>query len=302
MPSARRPDQLRGQVFRGRDAVGAGLLTPDALRGPAWRRLYRGVYADAELPDALDVRILGARLLLPADGVFSGRTAAHLFGADQLADRAAPVEVTVPPGTSFGPVAGLRIRRAPLPPSDVTVIAHRPCTAEIRTALDLARHESMVDGVVALDVLLGRRIVLAAEIAAAAAGLPPGRGTRRARQVIELADGRAESPQESRLRVLLALAGLVAVPQFTVRDSAGSFVARVDLAFPDHRVAIEYDGAWHGEAAQLSRDRRRMNELSDAGWTVFYVTAADLHDPVALVARVRALLARVGKSGSGTPR
>jgi hypothetical protein len=77
-------------VFRGRDAVSAGLLTPDALRGPVWRRLYRGVYADAELPDTLDVRIDAARLLLPSGGVFSGRTAAHLFGAVQLAEPAHP--------------------------------------------------------------------------------------------------------------------------------------------------------------------------------------------------------------------
>jgi very-short-patch-repair endonuclease len=297
VPAPRRPDRLRGRVFRGRDAVSARLLTPDALRGPAWRRLYRGIYADAELQDTHDLRITGARLLLPPGGVFSGRTAAHVFGAVQLVDLAAPVEVTVLPGTSFGPVAGLRIRRRPLPASDVTVIAHRPCTSEVRTALDLARFETMVEGVVALDVLLGQRIVRASELGDAVAELVPGRGTRRARRVIELADGRAESPQESRLRVLLSLAGLVTVPQYTVRDHRGSLVARVDLAFPELRLGIEYDGRWHGEAAQLSRDRRRMNALSAAGWTVFYVTAADLHDPALLVARLRALSARCAKSG-----
>jgi very-short-patch-repair endonuclease len=221
-----------------------------------------------------------------------------VFGAVQLVDLAAPVEVTVPPGTSFGPVAGLRIRRGPLPASDVTVIAHRPCTSELRTALDLARFETMVDGVVALDILLGRRIVRASELGEAVAELAPGRGTRRARRVIELADGRAESPQESRLRVLLSLAGLLTVPQYTVRDEEGHFVARVDLAFPELRLAIEYDGTWHGGAGQLSQDRRRMNGLSAAGWTVFYVTAADMHDPVLLVARLRALIAKCGKSGS----
>jgi very-short-patch-repair endonuclease len=285
-------------VFRGRDAVAAGLLTPDALRGPAWRRIFRGIYADAELPDTLELRIAGARLLLPPDGAFSGRTAAHLFGAVQLAQPGAPVEVTVPPGTSFGPVAGLRIRRAPLPPSDVTVVAHRRCTSEVRTALDLARFETMVEGVVALDVLLERRLVLATELQAALDALAPGRGTRQARRVIQLADGRSGSPQESRLRVMLSLAGLTPVPQYNVRDSRGKVIARVDFAFPELRVAIEYDGKWHGESNQLARDRRRMNGLSDAGWTVFYVTAADLYDPVALVARVRAVLARCGKSGS----
>ncbi len=57
---------------------------------------------------------------------------------------------------------------------------------------------------------------------------------------------------------MLALAGLVAVPQHTVRGLGGRFVARVDLAFPEQRVAIEYDGARHGEPGQLARDRRRL--------------------------------------------
>ena len=69
------------------------------------------------------------------------------------------------------------------------------------------------------------------------------RGAVRMRQAVALSDGRAESPPESRLRVLLALAGIPAVPQHTVRDGSGQFVARVDLAYPDRRIAIEYDGA-----------------------------------------------------------
>jgi len=291
VPSPRRPEHLCGRVFRGRDAVSAGLLSPDALRGRAWRRLYRGVYADADLPDDLDVRIAGAVLLMPQRAVFSGRTAAHLFGAVQLAEPEGPVEVTVPPGVRFGPMAGIRVRCSPLPASDVTVIAHRRCTSELRTAIDLARFEPTAEAVVALDVLLGRRLVLLPELEQAVSCIAPGRGTRRARRAIALADARAESPQESRLRVLLAVAGLIAVPQFAVRDSGGAFVARVDLAFPDLRVAIEYDGAWHGRPSQLAKDRRRLNALQAAGWAVLHVTAADLHDSSALIQRVRAFLA-----------
>ncbi len=69
-------------------------------------------------------------------------------------------------------------------------------------------------------------------------------------------------------------------------------MARVDLAFPEQRVAVEYDGAWHGDPGQLTRDRRRLNALVAAGWTVLHVTAADLRQPEDLVARVAALLAR----------
>ena len=106
-----------------------------------------------------------------------------------------------------------------------------------------------------------------------------------------LADGLAESPQETRLRLLLVRGGLpTPVAQFVVRDG-GRFVARVDLAWPDRRLAVEYDGVWHGERGQFARDRDRLNRLLAAGWRVVFVTARDLHRPQELVARVAAALA-----------
>ena len=121
---------------------------------------------------------------------------------------------------------------------------------------------------------------------------------RIARAAAAFADPRAESPPESRLRLLLARAGLPAVPQFVVRDADGRFVARVDLAYPELCLAVEYDGAWHAEDGQFARDRQRLNRLVAAGWVVLHVTAADLRRPDQLVARVRALRAARGR-GSG---
>jgi very-short-patch-repair endonuclease len=290
VPRPHRPADLWGCVFRKRDVIDAGLLTESALRSSAWRRLYRGVYADAELPDSYGLRIRGAGLLVPAVAAFSGRTAAYLHGAVGLVDLGTPVEVSVPTGVRFGPVAGLRVRQVHLPATEVTVVHGMRATTAIRTAVDIPRGEPLVDGVVALDVLLARRIVSRSELEAACSVLPAGRGSRRLTRAVSLADPRSESPQETRVRVHLALAGLVAVPQHTVRDSDGEFVARVDLAFPEQRVAVEYDGTWHGERGQFAKDRRRLNRLVAAGWRVLHVTAADLIDPVALVARVRALL------------
>ncbi|MGY1729603.1 hypothetical protein ACI79J_21805 [Geodermatophilus sp. SYSU D01062] len=88
-----------------------------------------GVYADADLPDDVDVRISGACLLVPPAAVFSGRTAAHLHGATELADATMPVEASVPVDVRFGPVAGLRVRRTVLPPVDVVQARRRPCTS-----------------------------------------------------------------------------------------------------------------------------------------------------------------------------
>jgi very-short-patch-repair endonuclease len=271
--------------------VARALLTEDQLRSSAWRRLYRGVYADASLPDTPGTRIAGAALLLPSTGAFSQRTAAYLLGAAEVLDRASPLDVSVPRGVSFGPVAGLRVHQAVLPDEDVRTVRGLRCTVALRTALDIARWEPAIEAVCALDVLAGRHLVPAASVVTAAEALPVGPGSRRALVAARLVDGRSGSPQESRLRVVLGRAGLPAVPQFTVRAADGTFVARVDLAYPAHRVAVEYDGAVHAGVAQMRRDRRRSNALLAAGWVVLHVTVADLRDPALLARRVRDLLA-----------
>jgi len=126
---------------------------------------------------------------------------------------------------------------------------------------------------------------------AAHAGL---RGVRLAHRALGLSDARAESPPESRLRLAFMLAGLTPVPQHEVRV-AGRFVARVDLAFPAARIAVEYDGrSVHDWDDVFTRDRQRQNELVRAGWTVLRFTADDLRWGAARAIEVvrGALLAR----------
>ena len=77
----------------------------------------------------------------------------------------------------------------------------------------------------------------------------------------------------------------------------GRFVARVDLAWPEAKLAVEYDGAHHFEDGQIARDDARIARLRDAGWHVIRLSAPDLHALDAVVARVKAALA----SRSTTP-
>jgi very-short-patch-repair endonuclease len=107
------------------------------------------------------------------------------------------------------------------------------------------------------------------------------------RRAVALADVRSESIPESITRVVLVLAGFEVIPQFTIRV-VGVFIARVDLALPSYRIAIEYDGAWHAMREQLERDRARLNRLQLAGWRVLHVTADMLGDPTHIVAAVQA--------------
>jgi very-short-patch-repair endonuclease len=277
-----------GRVFRGADAVAAGLLTPDQLRSTAWRRVVRGVYVDASLPAAPEHRLLAVELLAPPSVAFAGRTAAWLHGVDTAWEDRHAVEVAVPRGDRWGPVAGVLIHHVELPEEQVVVLAGHRVTSAVRTAADVARSGPPAATVPVLDPLLATTGVRATEVYVAVGS---GRGCADARDALTWADRRAESPQESRLRLVLWQAGLRPVSQHVVLDQRGRFVARVDLAFPQQRVAVEYDGAWHAADGQFARDRRRLNALQAAGWRVLHVTAADLRRPEELVARLLALLA-----------
>jgi hypothetical protein len=272
--------------------VRTGVLTPDQLRSTAWRRLRRDVYADALMP--VDHRLLtcAVSLVAPKGAVFSGLSALVLAGGDAFATAEDPVEVTLPPGARWRTAPGVRVSSSSSPGDVVLGRFGLPRTGPVRTALDLVRRRSVDDGVVLLDQLVVAGLADLAHVRAAAAELPRCRGSAVAREVTRLADGLAASPQETRLRLLLLRAGFPPpVAQLRVFDDDG-FIGRVDFAYPDRKIVIEYDGLWHAEAGQFAKDRRRINRLLAAGWCVIFVTAADLHRPARLLARVAAELAR----------
>jgi very-short-patch-repair endonuclease len=212
-----------------------------------------------------------------------------LWGVDAARDHD-DVELTVPPGWTVTAARGVRVRRRTLAAGTVTVRHGVRVTTPVATALDLARVLPLDEAVVLLDRLIVHgRVALAVLRAAGEAASGP--GCRRARTAVGLTDGLAESPQETRLRLLLHRSRLPRpVAQHVVRDGDG-FVARVDFGWPEARLAVEYEGRWHGERQNVAKDRRRLNRLTAAGWTVLFVTAEDLADPVRLVARIGAALA-----------
>jgi hypothetical protein len=276
--------------FLGSTAIGAGVVTRGQLRSAAWR-LFTDVYADARLPVDHRLYIRGAALLLLPGGVIAGRSAAHLYGAE-LAGAGDPVTVAGP--RSWRPAHGINVVRRQLSPEDVRLFAGLPVTAPLATGYELARSLPLTEAVEWLDALARVRSLHPVALRGYCDGHAGEPGWRTAARAINLCDPRAESPPESRVRLHLALAGLPApVPQYPVLHR-GEFVARLDLAWPAVRFAIEYDGQWHADPAQLSRDRRRIRELNALGWYVYPVTSADLHDLPGLVVAVRALLSTRG--------
>nr|WP_239523486.1 hypothetical protein [Geodermatophilus normandii] len=260
------------------------------MRTSAWRRLRPDVYVAADRAVTHLTRADAVALVAPPQAVFGGRTAAVRHGARHLAGPDDPVEVVLPPGIRWHPTSGVLVRTASLD-GDVVTDGRWCWTTPTRTALDLVRRGPEDEAVVLLDQLVLTGVADLAAVRAAAVALPRCRGSAQARRVTTLADGLAESPQETRLRLLLVRSGLPApVAQHVVRHGS-RFVARVDFAWPDCRLALEYDGTWHGEREQFARDRERLNRLLAAGWRVVFVTARDLYRPQELVARVAANLA-----------
>jgi hypothetical protein len=206
------PDVLRHRLFRGTDVVRRGLLTPARLGGPSCRRLFRDVYVDARVPDSHRLRARAAAGLLLPGAVVSGLSAAVLWGVD-LADERDDVEVVLPPGSHPRRIPGVRVRRLALDPADVRALDRvrvvSPVAATVRVAALLEPDEA----VVAIDRMVNSGVVDLAAVRSRVA--TPGVASAMVRRACHRADGLAESPQETRLRLLMVDGGLPA-PAWTL--------------------------------------------------------------------------------------
>ncbi|MEU1970128.1 hypothetical protein ABZ477_00550 [Microbacterium sp. NPDC019599] len=173
------------------------------------------------------------------------------------------------------------------------VIGGLRTTTLARTFVDLAEVLDVSALVAVGDRMLWRQHpLLAREALQRAVDRAQGRrGFRTATAALGLLDDGAESAKESELRLLLRSAGFGPfASNVELRDGRGAFVARVDLALPDLRIAIEYEGDHHRDKEQWRRDIARRRRIEALGWTYLPVTQADLDDPRRLVADLAAAL------------
>lgn len=280
-----RPAPVLGLPFRGSVAVARGEISSGALRGKRFVRLFPDVYVPADVEVDLRVLSLAAFLLVESTGgVLCGYAAAAVLGAD-CAPRGAPAEVLVRGHVRRHP--GLRITRGEASGPDLWTVRGCRVTSPLRSAWELARRLDLTEGVVALDALAARGGFPPNALLDRRDAAPGTRGSRRLDSVVALADPRAESPMESRLRMLLVLAGLPCPEvQFTLVDDR-HVIARFDLAYPAARLAIEYDGEGHVD----DLDRRRDIRTGRLGWYTARFTKRDVAVPDATARSVRILLA-----------
>ncbi|MBO0849102.1 MAG: DUF559 domain-containing protein [Pseudonocardia sp.] len=281
---------MASEPFRGTEALADGRLSRGRLYGPRYRRVFPDVYVPAELELDLATRSRAAYLLVrDRGGVLAGYSAAALLGAD-CAPPDAPAEVLVERNTRAHP--GLLVRRGTADDADAATASGCRVTAPVRTAWDLARRLPLVEAVAAVDAL-GRVGGFRPEILLERRATHPGApGSGRLDEVVVLADPRAESAMETRLRVELVRAGLPApAVQYAIVDEHDHVLARADLAYPEVKLAIEYDGEAHLDPPRVRRDRERDGLLASYGWDTLRVGKEGVGSGASqTVSRVRQLL------------
>jgi predicted transcriptional regulator of viral defense system len=294
-------------VFTAREALAVG-YDVDGIKGELrrkrWIRLRKGVYASAEAVARADARMrhlmnCAAVLLVLADGpVLSHASAARLHGLVVPGSAGWDVRVTTSGQWRVG--RGYRVAQAALPDGDVVPWISFGATSIPRTLVDCAREWSQIDAVIALDAALQAELVRRAEVQAAVLAARHRAGASAAARALGLADGRAESPLETKGRLRFLTAGLP-LPELQVDlyDGRG-YVGRLDAWFEDAAVAVEFDGfqkyadPWGDRTpAQVAWDeKRREDRVRATGIRVVRVVNEDFGAPWAdVVTRLRTLLA-----------
>jgi hypothetical protein len=266
------------------------------LRRGVWRRTpWHGIYADGELPDDVPTLIRAASLWLGGDLVACHSTAAMLWGFDlRSADavRSEPLHFLGPASMDNRALAGLRVHPSALGTDDAVQRAGVWCTPPARTACDVGRLAVPIDVLASLDAALRVRACTREQLLAACSRQRGLRGVALVRRLVPVADARAESPMESRMRWRFIEGGLPA-PDLQVEVGDGPRLHRLDTGWREYRLGAEFDGLEaHMTRQQLAADRDRHNWLTERDWRLLHFTALDVYrrwEP--MVAAVRRYMA-----------
>lgn len=257
--------------FLGAEALAAGVIPQRAMH-VLYEPVYPGVYGPAGVEPSAIQQARAAWLWSPRRGVVAGNSAAALLGAKWVSPKLAAELVH----GNRRPPPRIIVHSDGLTPRESTTVDGIAVTGPARTVFDIGRRTvNRLQAVQRLDALAHATDVKTADVEAVIAAHAGARGLVRLRQVLPLVDGGAESPQETRTRLVLIDAGLPKPPtQVVVCNDHGDFVARIDMGYRELRIGIEYDGPQHWTGPeQIARDIDRHVALADLGWTIVRVTS-----------------------------
>ena len=240
------------------------------------RRVLSGVYVRADVPDTPQLRARAALLVVSPFTVLCDRTAAWLHGVSVFDLR----ELEILPVLETYVLRGNNPTHRPecysgsrdLRREDICVVEGVSVTTPLRTAVDLGCKLSRNQALAALDSFMRLHDMRREEMEAMLTRYFRRRGVVQLRQLVPLADPRAESTGESWTRLAILDGGLPAPePQYWVYVD-GRPTYRIDLAYVRSRVAVEYDGVeYHTTPEQRAYDLERRTWLKEHGWTVIVV-------------------------------
>ncbi len=277
------------------DALALGFtryeLRTRALMAPAWgaRVLAAPSDADRDLLAAIDA-------VRRPDQFLSHTTAARIHGLPLPARiLPLPIHLASPSYTSRmrrPDVVGHRIKARVVTMRGMPVESLEDCFVHVASLLD---HDELVAVGDAIVASTRRDRLEIADLVRNAEHFRGARGMSRVARALGAIRVGAESPQESKVRLLIVRAGIREPElQVTVASDDGSLIGRLDMGWRDLRLGVEYDGQHHRvDARQYARDIDRHRRLQEAGWEVIRVTAPDLGDGARrMIAIIRAAMAR----------
>jgi hypothetical protein len=241
------------------------------LRTGNLERIWQGIYCRGEPTDELRLRGLDLVCGTAVPVCLGTAAALHGFDTEQPAD----LHVLSPPGSRLRSTDGLVVHRRDGAP--LVMVGERPATSPAWTAVEVARSLRRPRVLATLDAALRSGRSIRPELWRSATDQAGRRGIVAVRDLIPLADGRAESPMESEARPAMIDGGLpIPELQYEIVDGNGE-LRRVDFAWPDERIAVEYDGVdCHSGPDAMRWDRRRTAALMDVGWVVIAIVFEDV--------------------------
>jgi hypothetical protein len=299
------PEPLSGQPFAVREAIALEIsehrLAAGDLVSP-----FHGVRAPADRPLDLEERCRALATRLRTGDGFDGLTAVALWGAP-LPMRLAAASVlhvsSVAPRRALrrrGVLGSQRVGGSLVERNGLPLLS--PGDAWLTVASRLSSHDLvavgdfLVTGVKGVGALTTREEL--GDLLVERAGFA---GVDRARRALHLVREGAWSRPETLVRLLLVGAGLPEPELNVPLHTAGGGILIPDLAFPEFRVAVEYNGAHHDEVQYKAKDLRRMNDYAELAWSVVNIDRFELfRTPSAVVSRVIRRLRERGWAGTAT--
>ncbi len=299
----------RHGVFLRREAEALGYsdhAIAQLVRQRVWHRVRRGAYASGDtwlrLSENERYGLLCRAAVRQASTIvaLSHFSSANEWGTPLWEVDLSEVHLTRMDGKTGRREAGIRQHRGRVLDGDLEIRNGLKVISPTRAALEMTTIADVEHSLVEIDDLLHRGLTNMERLTSRYSLMNHWPDTLRTDLILRLVDGRSESVGETRTRYLCWAQGLPApIPNYPIRDRHGRVIARVDLAWPELGLFLEFDGKVkyqrllkEGESVTdaVLREKKREELICElTGWRCIRIVWADLYRPADTAARIRSM-------------